>query len=138
MGSSHCPYCKIKEEAKIKTVYEALKPIDGICPDCGAWIDEGQHSIQVNGYADIYNGAIALIDDVVAMVNRILYDCDIDLKDYYGEEAEVQFTTSEIVERLFLPYSGGTSLRNFANNALGVRGSEYSWLISKDGDKCED
>ena len=72
------------------------------------------------------------------MVNRILYDCDIDLKDYYGEESEVQFTTSEIVERLFLPYSGGTSLRNFANNALGVRGSEYSWLISKDGDKCED
>lgn len=119
-------------------MYEALKPIDGMCPDCGAWIDEGQHSIQVNGYADIYNGAIALIDDVVAMVNRILYDCDIDLKDYYGEEAEVQFTTSEIVERLFLPYSGGTSLRNFANNALGVRGSEYSWLISKDGDKCED
>lgn len=138
MSSFNCPYCKIKEEAKIKSVYEALRPIDGMCPDCGAWIDEGQHSIQVNGYADIYNGAIALIDDVVAMVNRILYDCNIDLKDYYGEEAEVRFTTSEIVERLFLPYDGGTSLRNFANNVLGVRGSEYSWLISKDGDKYED
>ena len=62
--SLHCPYCEIKENAKIKTVYEALQPIDGKCPDCGAWIiDEGQHSIRINGYVDIYKGALHLISN---------------------------------------------------------------------------
>lgn len=28
MSYLHCPYCEIKENAKIKTVYEALQPCD--------------------------------------------------------------------------------------------------------------
>lgn len=136
MSSLNCPYCEIKEEARIKTIYESLQPVDGKCPDCGAWIDSGQHFIKVNGYADIYKGAITLINDMVETVNRILYDCNIDLKDDYGEEVEVRFNTSEIIERLFLPYAGGTSKSNFAK-ALGIDEDEHFWLISKDGDKCE-
>lgn len=137
MSCLHCPYCEVKGNAKIKMVYEALQPIDGRCPDCGAWIDKGQHSIKVNGYADIYKGAIALIDDMVETFNRILYDCNIDLKDDYGEDVEVRFNTSEMIERLFLPYVGGTSKSNFAN-ALGIEEDEHSWIISKDCDKSED
>lgn len=136
MSYLHCPYCGVKENSKIKTVYKASQPIDGKCPDCGAWIDEGQHSVEINGYADIYNGAIALIDEVVAVFNRILDDCDVDLKDYYCEESKLRFSTSEIVERLFLPHYGGTSRHNFAY-ALGIKEAEHAWLISKNGDKYE-
>lgn len=137
MSYLHCPYCEVKKNAKIKTVYKASQPIDGKCPDCGARIDAGQHSVQVNGYADIYKGAIALIDDMVATFNRILYDCNIDLKDDYGEDVEVRFNTSELIETLFLPYVGGTSKSNFAE-ALGIDEDEHTWIISKEGDKCED
>ena len=137
MSYLHCPYCKVKKNANIKTVYKASQPIDGECPDCGAWIDVGQHSVQVNGYADIYKGAIALIDDMVATFNRILYDCNIDLKDDYGEDVEVRFNTSELIEALFLPYACGTSKSNFAN-ALGIKEDVHSWIISKDGEKSED
>ena len=137
MSSLHCPYCQIKNGAKAKRVYTTLQPIDEKCPDCGAWIDIGQHSIKVNDYADIYAGAIALIDDMVETFNRILYDCNIDLKDDYGEEVEVRFNTSEIIEKLFLPYVGGTSKSNFAK-ALGIKEDEHTWIISKDGEKSED
>lgn len=77
-----CPYCEIKENAKIKTVYTALQPTDGVCK-CGAYIDRGQHTVKINGYADIYNGAISLLDDMVTHFNNILEYCDIDLKDYF-------------------------------------------------------
>lgn len=137
MSSWNCPYCEIKREAKIKTVYEALKPVDGKCPDCGAFIDVGQHSVPINGYADIYKGAVMLIDDMVQAFNRILDDCDIDLKDYYDKDPEIRFYTSEMIEKLFLPHVGGTSKRNFAN-ALGIEEDEHYWVISKDGEKCED
>ena len=137
MSYLHCPYCEVKKNAKVKVVYKALQPIDGKCPDCGAWIDVGQYSVIVNGYADIYKGAIALIDDMVETFNRILYDCDIDLKDDYGEDVEVRFNTSELIEKLFLPYAGRTSKSNFAE-ALGIDEDEHTWIISKDGDKCED
>ena len=121
MSYLHCPYCEAKKNAKVKVVYKALQPIDGECPDCGAWIDAGQQTVKVNGYADIYKGAIALIDDMVATFNRILYD----------------FNTSELIEKLFLPYAGRTSKSNFAE-ALGIYEDEHTWIISKDGDKCED
>ena len=29
MSSLNCPYCEIKEEARIKTIYESLKSMDG-------------------------------------------------------------------------------------------------------------
>ena len=137
MSYLHCPYCEAKKNAKVIVVYKALQPIDGECPDCGAWIDAGQQTVKVNGYADIYKGAIALIDDMVATFNRILYDLDIDLKDAYGEDVEVRFNTSELIEKLFLPYAGRTSKSNFAE-ALGIYEDEHTWIISKDGDKCED
>ena len=137
MSNMHCPYCQIKGDAKVKRVYASWKPVDGKCPDCGAWLDIGQHSVRVNGYADIYAGTIALIDDMVETFNRILYDCNIDLKDDYGEEVEVRLNTSEIIERLFLQHVGGTSKGNFAK-ALGIDEDEHTWIISKDGDKCED
>lgn len=54
MSYLHCPYCEIKENAKIKTHYEALQPIEGKCPDCSAWIDKGQKTINVNGYTSNY------------------------------------------------------------------------------------
>lgn len=104
--SLHCPYCEIKENAKTKTVYEALQPIGGKCPDCGAWIDEGQHSIRINGYVDIYKGALNLIEDVVQQVNEILDYLEVDTK-IDGETPYIQLYTSEIIRSLFVPYVGG-------------------------------
>ena len=127
MSYLHCPYCEVKENAKIKKVYEALQPIDGECPDCGAWIDAGQHSIRINGYADIYKGALNLIEDVVQQVNNLLDYLEVDTK--IDEETPcVRINTSEIIKELFVPYVGGTSIGNL-KNALGVKDDELEWEI---------
>lgn len=132
MSYLHCPYCEIKENAKVKTVYKALQPIDGECNDCGAWIDIGQHSVKVNGYAEIYKGTIELLDEMVSQFNRILEYCDIDVRDYFDDEKiTINFNTSDIIDKLFLSYYGGTSKRNFAN-AIGIEEDEHVWNISKD------
>lgn len=132
MSYLHCPYCEIKENAKVKTVYKALQPIDGNCNDCGAWIDKGQHSVKVNGYNEIYKGTIELLDEMVSQFNRILEYCDMDVRDYFDDEkATISFNTSHIIDKLFLSYYGGTSKSNFAN-ALGIEEDEHIWNISKD------
>lgn len=43
MSDDRCPYCKIKADAKRKTVYKALETVEGHkhCPDCGASLDRG-------------------------------------------------------------------------------------------------
>jgi hypothetical protein len=125
--SLHCPYCEVKENAKIKTVYEALQPIDGKCPDCGAWIDEGQHSIRINGYVDIYKGALNLIEDVVQQVNEILDYLEVDTK-IDGETPYIQLYTSEIIRSLFVPYVGGTSRCNM-KKALDIKEDELKFEI---------
>lgn len=116
-----------KENAKIKTVYEALQPIDGKCPDCGAWIDEGQHSIRINGYVDIYKGALNLIEDVVQQVNEILDYLEVDTK-IDGETPYIQLYTSEIIRSLFVPYVGGTSRCNM-KKALDIKEDELKFEI---------
>lgn len=134
-GYFHCPYCEIKEDAKIKTVYEALKPIDGNCNNCGAWIDRGQYSVKVNGYFDIYKGAIKLLDEIVAQFNKILEYCDIDLSDHFDDDKiTISLNTSDIIDKLFLGYHGGTTKRNFAN-AIGIKEDEHTWTISKNEDE---
>lgn len=130
MSYIHCPYCEIKEKSNKKDVFKALQPVDGKCPDCGAWIDAGQHTVVVNGYADIYKGALRLLDEMANMFNRILYDCDIDLKDYFDEDVKISLYTSEIIESLFTPYAGGTTKSNLAN-ALEIEEDIHSWTISK-------
>ena len=127
MSYLHCPYCEVKGNAKIKTVYEALQPIDGKCPDCGAWIDEGQHSIRINGYVDIYKGALNLIEDVVQQVNNILDYLEVDTK-IDGETPCIQLYTSEIIRSLFVPYVGGTSRCNM-KKALDIKEDELKFEI---------
>lgn len=48
MSKLCCPYCEIKEIAKIKSHFEALQTMNGNCPDCGAYLDIGQRAINVN------------------------------------------------------------------------------------------
>lgn len=127
MSYLHCPYCEVKGNAKIKMVYEALQPIDGRCPDCGAWIDEGQHSIRINGYVDIYKGALNLIEDVVQQVNEILDYLGVDTK-IDGETPCIQLYTSEIIRSLFVPYVGGTSRCNM-KKALDIKEDELKFEI---------
>ena len=127
MSYLHCPYCEVKGNAKIKMVYEALQPIDGRCPDCGAWIDEGQHSIRINGYVDIYKGALNLIEDVVQQVNEILDYLGVDTK-MDGETPWIQLYTSEIIRSLFVPYVGGTSRCNM-KKALDIKEDELKFEI---------
>ena len=127
MSYLHCPYCEVKGNAKIKMVYEALQPIDGRCPDCGAWIDEGQHSIRINGYVDIYKGALNLIEDVVQQVNEILDYLGVDTK-IDGETPWIQLYTSEIIRSLFVPYVGGTSRCNM-KKALDIKEDELKFEI---------
>lgn len=128
MSYLHCPYCEVKKNAKVKVVYKALQPIDGKCPDCGALIDVGQHSIEIDGYADIYKGALSLIDDVVRQVNDILTYLDIETTEIEGNTPCVRLNPNEIVRTLFAPYVGGTSTHNL-KNALGIEDDELVWEV---------
>lgn len=131
MSSFYCPYCEIKEVASLKTTFEAIKPYgDKVkCPICGAWLDVGQRKVVVNGYADIYKGALRLIDEVVEQFNRILEYCDVDLKEYFDDDkVEIILYTSDIIDKLFLPYCGGTTKGNF-KHAIGVRNHDETWAI---------
>lgn len=119
MSYLHCPYCEIKEQAKVKTVFETLEPIDGQCPDCGAWIDRGQYSLEINSYADIYKGAINLIEDIVQQVNSLMDYLEVDTK-IDGETPSIKLSTSEIIKKLFAPYAGSTSVSNL-KNALEIK-----------------
>lgn len=134
MSYLHCPYCGVKKNAKIKTVYKASQPIDGKCPDCGAWIDVGQHSVRVNGYADIYKGVLSVIEDVVQQVNDLMNYLEVDTT-VDGETPCIRLSTSEIIRTVFVPYAGGTSVSNF-KNAIGVadhdeefeiKAEQYEW-----------
>ena len=127
MSYLHCPYCEIKENAKVKTHYESLQPIDGKCPDCSALIDKGQKTINVNGYTDIYKGVISVIGDVVQQVNNLMDYLEIDTK-IDGEIPCIRLNTSEIVRDIFIPYAGGTSTNNF-KNAIGVRDDTLEFEI---------
>ena len=127
MGSLHCPYCEIKEDAKVKTVYEALKPTNGKCSGCGAWIDAGQTKVNVNGYADIYNGVVNVIESVVQQVNNLMDYLDVDTT-VDDEVPCVRLNTSEIVRKLFVPYAGGTTVSNM-KNALDIEDDEIEFEI---------
>lgn len=131
MSYLHCPYCEIKELNEVKTVFEPIQPVDGRCPDCGAYIDAGQHKVKVNSYAEIYKGALKLISGIVEQFNDILNYADIDLDDYFDDDhLEMCITATEIVDRLFVPNYGGTTKRNFVK-AIGVVDHENTWIISK-------
>ena len=134
MSYLHCPYCEIKENAKIMTHYEALQPINGKCPDCSAFIDVGQKKIDVNGYTDIYNGVVRIVEDVIQQINNLMYYLEVDTE-IDGEIPHIRLNTSDIVEKIFIPYSGGTSKNNF-KNAIGIeddtlefeiKAEQYEW-----------
>lgn len=81
-------------------------------PDCGAWLDAGQHRVGINGYAEIYKGAIELIDCIMAQVNDAMAFYDINLNNYLDDydhgELKLTLSTSAILDRLFVPCYGGT------------------------------
>lgn len=112
MSIRHCPYCEIKDLAKIKTTFQTPDPEHGKCPDCGAWLDAGQHRVGINGYAEIYKGAIELIDCIMAQVNDAMAFYDINLNNYLDDydhgELKLTLSTSAILDRLFVPCYGGT------------------------------
>ena len=133
MSTLYCPYCEIKELAEIKATYQASRPRHGKCPDCGAWLDAGQHRVDINGYADIYKGAIELIDYIMAQVNDALAFYDVNLNSYLEDdchgELKLSLTTSLILERLFVPNYGSTTKGNLAK-ALGITEREHTWTIT--------
>ncbi len=134
MSVLNCPYCEIKGLAKVKTVFSALKPVNGKCPDCGAYIDIGQHSVEMNCYEDIYKGALQLLGGMVEEFNEILAQCGIDFGDYIDTEdgtIEMRLHVTDILERLFVPYYGGTTKDNL-KKALGITENDIVWKISKD------
>lgn len=127
MSYLHCPYCEIKEDTKVKSHYEALYPMEGKCPDCGAYLDIGQTKINVNSYADIYKGVIATIEDVVNQINNLMDYLDVDTE-VDGETPRVKLNTSKIIRNIFIPYYGSTSVCNF-KNAIGVDSDEIEFEI---------
>ena len=134
MSNTNCPYCDLKAHTKAKSVFAATAPLNGKCPDCGSYIDAGQHSVEINGYADIYKGAIRLIDGIVEEFNEILAYCDIDLSDYMDTETgkiALKRNATEIVEQLFVPYYGSTTKNNVVN-ALDLKEESHIWMISKE------
>lgn len=131
----NCPYCEIKANAKIKTVYDSINPVDGTCK-CGAYIDRGQYCVKVNGYTDIYNGAIRLLDEMVSEFNKILDYAGIDIREYFDDdEININLSSTKIAEMLFLPYYGSTTKSNFLN-AIGIEEDEHSWTLSK-SEECD-
>ena len=128
MSYLHCPYCEIKEDAKVKVVYEALQPIEGKCPDCGAFLDGGQHSVKVNGYADIYKGTLDLIEGVVERFNNYLDYLGIDVEDYDELNWCINLRPREIVDKLFVPHYGSTTQYNFMK-AIGVDSEEIEFPL---------
>lgn len=135
MSDDRCPYCKIKADAKQKTVYEALETAEGHkhCPDCGASLDRGQQLVEVNGYSDIYKGCLRLIGEVVSQYNQLLDYIDADVESYFeeGEKPSVRLSANKIVEELFLPSYGGTTKANFVE-ALGIEEDDNEWIIQKE------
>lgn len=133
MSALICPYCDLKDLAKIKVTYQASRPRHGKCPDCGAWLDAGQHRVDINGYADIYKGAIELIDYIMAQVNDVLAFYDINLNSYLEDdchgELKLSLDTSTILERLFVPNYGGTTKNNLAK-ALGITERMHTWTMT--------
>ncbi len=75
-------------------------------------------TLTVNGYKEIYEGAVNLISDVVEQFKDILEYCDVDLKEY--GDLNITLNASQIIERLFIPCEGGTSKANF-KRAIGVQ-----------------
>ncbi len=136
-----CPYCQIKAAANTKTIFETLQPKDGTCPDCGAYIDVGQHKVKMNGYADIYKGAVRLLGEMVGQFNELLNCCDVNLEDYLDDDEDgkvrASMRTSEIIEQLFVPYVGGTTKSNL-KNALGIKEDWLSWIVSGKGEDEQD
>ena len=96
--------------------------------DCG-----GQHSIKVNGYADIYKGVLSVIEDVVQQVNNLMDYLGVDtIVD--GETPCVRLKTNEIVRDIFIPYYGGTSVSNF-KNAIGIEDDDVEFEVK--AQQCE-
>ena len=127
-----CPYCELKKMAEQKMVFKATNPINGECPECGAFIDAGQHKVEINDLVSIYEGACDLISYVVEWFNELLKEEDIELTNYlYDEEgAELNISTSFIIEELFAHNCGGTTKRNIAS-ALEIQKDFSTWKISK-------
>lgn len=133
MSIRHCPYCEIKDLAKIKVTFQATEPEHGKCPDCGAWLDAGQHRVDINSYAEIYKGAIRLIDCIMADVNDALAFYDINLNNYLDDdlhgELELSLHTSTILDKLFATGYGGTTKANLAK-ALGITENRHTWIMT--------
>lgn len=139
MSMAGCPYCKLKKSAERKAIFTARSPVNGICPDCGAHIDIGQHLVSVNGYADIYKGVLRLMGEMVNEFNRILEVCNADLSDYPHTRAgkiELTVNTSEILCQLFVPSAGGTTKSNLAK-ALDIGEYSHTWVLSNGGGKTD-
>ena len=136
MSIKTCPYCAIKEHTKKIRITSEEEVVDGRCPDCGAFIDVGQHYVSVEGYEGIYHGALRLLSKMVTRFDNILSDCCIDLKDYYDEPIGISFTSTEIIDALFVPWSGGTTKCNFAR-AIGVDIHEHAFVLQEEEDEDE-
>ena len=118
MSKTNCPYCEIRDMAKIKSNFEAFQTMQGKCQDCGAYLDIGQKALNVNGYADIYKGVLSVIENVVQQVNNLMDYLDVDTS-VDGEIPCIRLNAREIVSDVFIPYVGGTSVSNFIK-AIGI------------------
>ena len=134
MSSLHCPYCKVKEIVKAKSVFDAIEPFEGNCPDCGSWLDKGQTRVLVNSYIEIYKGALRLMDKMVDDFNYWLDYFGVDVKDYFVDDQEsaiISVSTSDIIDELFLGYAGGTTKSNF-KRALGIEEDFVEFELNAD------
>ena len=117
-----CPYCQVRElsnrRIKLKTESETIIGKG----ECGAYLDIGQQSVEVNSYVEIYKGAIQLMEDLVDNFNYWLEYFGVNVEEYTenGENPIISISTSDIIDKLFLGRYGGTTKRNFIN-ALGIK-----------------
>lgn len=118
---NYCPYCLVKEKANVKMRFETDQQNEGRCNCCGAYIDKGQTKVDINGYADIYKGCLALLDDMAQKFRYWLEVFGVDIEDYEDDyNTSISISQMDIISRLFVN-AGHTTLMNVAK-AIGVEG----------------
>lgn len=134
MSEINCPYCEIKAQSNIKIRFDAIESKNGKCPDCGAWLDEGQKTVDINSYIETFNGAIRLMQRMTEEFNYWLDYFGVDVSEHLAQSQEnaiISINTSDIIDELFLHGYGDTTKRNFLN-ALGVYENKVNFKIKAD------
>jgi hypothetical protein len=137
--NNKCAWCKVDTETQ--PWFNTDNEENGYCPHCNSYNDSGQRTIHINSMKQIYQGAVKLMDDMVADFREIMENCGIDPDDLRADmdlpeddPINIGVSTSQIVRELFLSHtrnSGGTSTGNLKDLLKIEDETEYFSLFPR-------